>query len=128
MAWFSNKTEEKNESDLVNTSTSVSDTNNHATTAVASSNVDILKRPHVTEKAFGLSQKNVYTFEVDYNANKYQIIQAIKDLYSVTPKKVCITRQKPRKERSLLRNRTAHKNGLKKAYVYLKEGDTINFM
>ena len=88
----------------------------------------VLLRPHITEKAFGLSQRNVYTFAVSPTANKYQVAKAVKDLYNVTPEKVNVTQKQPRKERSLLRNRTSHKPGLKKAYVYLKEGDTINFM
>ena len=89
---------------------------------------DILVRPLITEKAFGLSQQNVYTFLVSPRANAHQVRQAIKQVYDVTPKKVNIVRRQPRTKRSSLRNRTSHQSGYKKAYVYLKDSDTINFM
>ncbi len=129
MAWFSKKTEDKNESEVLQNSDS-SESKKAKSTAITElkADDDVLKKPHISEKSFSLSQNNVYTFEVVYSANKYQVIQAIKSLYNVTPKKVRIIRQQPRKERSLLRNRTSHNAGLKKAYVYLNKGDTINFM
>lgn len=89
---------------------------------------DILVRPLITEKAFGLSQQNVYTFLVSPSANAHQVRQAIRQVYKVTPKKVNMIRRQPRTKRSTLRNRTSHQPGYKKAYVYLNDGDTINLM
>ncbi len=88
----------------------------------------ILRRPRITEKAFALSQKNVYTFEVAPHANKYQVAAAIKQVYKVTPKRVNIVNRRPRTQRSLMRNRATHQPGVCKAYVYLDSGDTISFM
>lgn len=89
---------------------------------------DILVRPLITEKAFSLSQNNVYTFLVSTRANAHQVRHAIKQVYNVTPKKVNMVRRQPRTHRSTLRNRTSHQPGYKKAYVYLNDGDTINFV
>lgn len=95
---------------------------------VDSSLDDVLVRTHVTEKAYDLSKRGVYTFEVAPNANKYVVAQAVKSVYGVTPKQVRIVKTKPRTVRSSMRAKSTHQPGMKKAYVYLKEGDTINYM
>ena len=89
---------------------------------------EILIRPHITEKAFSLSQRSVYTFLVAPSANAHQISKAISNVYGFTPRRVNIVRKQPRTKRSLLRNQASHQPGYKKAYVYLNKGDTINFM
>ena len=43
----------------------------------------IVKRPIVTEKSTKLSEKNKYTFEVDKNANKIEIKNAVEQLFNV---------------------------------------------
>lgn len=88
----------------------------------------ILRRPRITEKAFAASQRGVYTFEVAPDANKHQIKAAVQALYKVSPVRVNIVKKRPRVVQSLMRSRPAHQSGYKKAYVFLKEGDTINFM
>tara|TARA_B100000508_G_scaffold31981_1_gene24585 strand:- start:23091 stop:23465 length:375 start_codon:yes stop_codon:yes gene_type:complete len=80
----------------------------------------------VTEKAVGQSEDNVYTFEVRRDATKYQVRDAIKALYSVTPVKVNIVNKKPAKRMVGSRGRAKHVSGMKKAYVYLKKGDSIS--
>ena len=90
--------------------------------------VDVLKNVHVTEKAFALSEKNVYTFDIDTRANKYMVKTAIKSQYGVTPKKIRIVNRRPRVISSQMRKHDSRQKGLKKAYVYLNEGDTINLM
>lgn len=89
---------------------------------------EVLIRPHITEKAFSLSQQSVYTFLVAPHANAHQVAKAVNSVYGFTPKKVNIVRKQPRTKRSLLRNQASHQPGYKKAYVYLNKGDTINFM
>lgn len=120
MALFGSKKKEKE--------TPKADTATVATSVFEANAADVLKRPHVTEKAFTLSQNNVYTFEVAPNATKYQIAAAIKAVYGVTPARIRVTRKRPRTVRSMARNRTSKQAGIKKAYVSLREGDTINFM
>jgi len=88
----------------------------------------VIVRPRITEKSVGMSEQNVYTFEVKRSASKYQVRDAVIALYKVTPVKVNIVNKKPAERMVGSRNRTKHVAGMKKAYVYLKKGDTINLV
>lgn len=88
----------------------------------------IIVRPKITEKAVTKSEQNVYTFVVRREATKHQVRAAIKALYNVTPVKVNIVNKRPTTAVSRLRGTAKHVPGQKKAYVYLKEGDTINLV
>ena len=41
----------------------------------------IIKRPIITEKSTSLSELKKFTFEVDAHANKYQIKEALQELF-----------------------------------------------
>jgi large subunit ribosomal protein L23 len=90
----------------------------------------ILRRPHVTEKATDLADRmNVYAFEVAKDANKVEVALAVEKLYNVTPVKVAIIARKPKYTVSRSTNRKVIKrHSLKKALVYLKKGDKIEFV
>jgi len=88
----------------------------------------VLKKPQLTEKAMAQSDRKIYTFVVAKNATKYAVASAIKEVYGVTPVKVNIVNKLPRKSLSGTRGRVVAVPGYKKAYVYLKEGDTINLV
>lgn len=88
----------------------------------------VIVRPHLTEKAVGLSGQNVYTFEVSARATKFDVRDAITLIYGVTPVSVNIVKKAPRTSMSRARGRKVTVKGLKKAYVYLKKGDTINLV
>ena len=95
--------------------------------ALKHSEVFTLIKPRVTEKAsFQAETKNVYTFEVSKTANKYQITKAVKDNYKVRPLFVRIASRKAKKV--IVRGKSGVKAGGKKAYVYLKKGDKIEFV
>jgi large subunit ribosomal protein L23 len=90
---------------------------------------NILKRPRVTEKATVLASGQnglVYTFEIPPAANKKQVMEAVKSYYKVTPVKVNIVNLPSRKV--LVRGKIGTKTGVKKALVYLKKGDSIEFV
>ena len=87
-----------------------------------------IKRPRITEKAALLSEKGVYTFEVRAGATKYEVRDAIKAIYNVTPVKVNIVNKKARHSMSRSRGRKVIDHGLRKAYVYLKDGDRIELV
>lgn len=87
---------------------------------------DVLRRPHITEKASALAEKNVYVFEVDPKANKAMVKNAVRLLYKVTPEKVRIVNV-PRK-RVFIRGIRGVKPGMKKALVYLKKGESIEII
>ena len=86
----------------------------------------ILLSPRVTEKGAYLAEQGVYVFNVAPNASKRDIIAAVKKLYSVTPRMIRVTTVPTKIRRSMRTGRTGVKTGGKKAYVYLKKGETIN--
>ena len=83
-----------------------------------------IKKLHVTEKAGILSDHNAYAFEVVKTATKSQIAKEIIKLYKVTPVKVNVVSVKAKKVIS--RGKVGKTNSMKKAYVFLKKGDTID--
>jgi len=87
---------------------------------------NIIKNPRVTEKASFAQEQNIYTFDVEKGANKTEIKKAIFTLYKVKPVKVNILNI-PRKG-IFLRGKLGWKGGGRKALVYLKEGDKIEFV
>ncbi len=89
---------------------------------------DVLVKPHFTEKSMKLGDKNVYTFDVKRDATKFTVRDAVKSLYNVTPVKVNIVNKLPAKRLKGSSNKVVHVPGVKKAYVYLKKGDTINLV
>jgi len=86
----------------------------------------VLISARVTEKATDLAQKGVYAFNIKLDANKRQVMDAVKALYKVTPVAVRMI-SVPRKT---VRHPRRGVNGVsklgKKAYVQLKKGDTIS--
>ncbi len=85
-----------------------------------------IKNLRITEKASFAQEMNVYSFNVASDANKTEISKAILALYKVKPVKVNILSVP--KRRTSFRGRTANKGGGKKALVYLKKGDKIEFI
>lgn len=88
----------------------------------------VIVKPRITEKGVGQSERNVYTFVVRKDATKYDIADAVTALYNVTPVKVNTVTKAPRKHLSRAKGRVVSEKGLKKAYVYLKPGDSITLV
>jgi large subunit ribosomal protein L23 len=89
----------------------------------------VLIRPHVTEKASDLSERGVYAFEINGRANKMHVRQAVEKMFKVKPVKVAVLNNSPKYSRNPRTNRVVLKKaGLKKAMVYLKKGDKIEFV
>lgn len=88
----------------------------------------VIVKPVISEKAVSLTDNRVYTFMVRPDATKYQVAAAITALYNVTPVKVNTVKKAPKKVMSRTRGREIAQKGYKKAYVYLKAGDTINLV
>lgn len=89
----------------------------------------ILKRPHVTEStsAAALNEAHpTYTFQVAPETNKSEVKAAIKELFNVTPVKVNILNVRP--QSVVMRGRRGMVPGMKKAVVYLKKGEKIDFV
>lgn len=102
-----------------------------ATRAAAPTDRDlasVIIRPRITEKAVMGTERNVYTFLVRRDATKHEVRAAVARLYSVTPVKVRTVHKAPARRVAGLRGREVKEAGYKKAYVYLKSGDTINLI
>ncbi len=89
---------------------------------------EVLLRPRLTEKAINMMDNNVYVFDVSLRANKIMIKSAIKDVYKVEPVKIAITRIKTKKKKNPKTGKIGTQSGGKKAYIYLKKGDSIAIM
>jgi large subunit ribosomal protein L23 len=89
-----------------------------------------LQKPRITEKAAIVADKdNVYTFNIAPDATKLDVKKAIEKIYKVAPIKVAITKIPTKKVQVRgQRGKFGSKNGGKKAYVYLKKGDKIDFV
>jgi large subunit ribosomal protein L23 len=89
----------------------------------------VLIRPRVTEKASDLSEKGVYAFEINLRAGKAEVRRAIEQYFKVKPARIAIVVGKPKYARNPRTNRVQVKKAiLKKALVYLKKGDKIEFV
>ncbi len=86
----------------------------------------LIIRPHITEKTTALTQRGVYTFTVHKNATKSEVDKAIQELYKVNPSKVNIINIHPKA--TFQRGHAGTQAGMKKALVFLKEGDKIDFL
>lgn len=91
--------------------------------------MSILITPRATEKAYGLSAKNVYVFNVPLTANKQQIADAVSAEYSVKVTNVATAVQAGKSVRFARgKNRypgTTTRKDTKKAYVTLADGNSI---
>jgi large subunit ribosomal protein L23 len=89
---------------------------------------DIIKKPRITEKGTSAAKScNSYIFEVDKTANKLEIKKAIKAIFNkdVDRINIAIVKGKNKRARNGLLRQTST---IKKAYVKLKAGQTIEFV
>ncbi len=85
---------------------------------------DVIRQPIITEKATMASENNAVVFEVAIEANKPLIKEAVESLFNVKVKAVntSITKGKVKRFKGQLGKR----KDVKKAYVTLEEGNTID--
>jgi len=83
----------------------------------------IIKRPIITEKTTNLKKQNKYVFEVDINATKSQIKQAVEKLFNVDVVEVRTMIMKGKLRR--YGRYEGYKPDWKKAIVTLKSGQII---
>jgi len=89
--------------------------------------MSILLKPRMSEKTYAQSQDGVFVFDVGLEVNKHQVASAVAAEYDVTVEKVNITIVKGKEKRAYKKRKyeTGRRNDIKKAYVTLKEGDSI---
>jgi large subunit ribosomal protein L23 len=85
---------------------------------------DIIVKPIITEKATLASEHGAVVFEVAKSANKPQIKDAIEALFGVKVKAVNTVLTKGKTKR--FRGKPGTRRDVKKAYVVLEEGNTID--
>lgn len=85
----------------------------------------ILLSPRITEKGAYLSAIGAYVFNVALDANKNQIAEAVQEVFKVSPRKVTVVRVPRKVVMTRGSNRKGQTAAGKKAYVYLKKGETI---
>ena len=85
---------------------------------------DVVRKPIITEKATMASESGAVVFEVAVDANKPQIKEAVETLFGVKVKAVNTTITKGKNKR--FRGQPGKRRDVKKAYVTLEEGNTID--
>jgi large subunit ribosomal protein L23 len=85
---------------------------------------EIIRGPVITEKATLLTERNQVVFRVSKDANKLQIKTAVETLFGVTVLGVNTLVQKGKTKR--FRGRPGVRSDVKKAYVQLAEGQSID--
>jgi large subunit ribosomal protein L23 len=85
---------------------------------------DLIKKPVITEKATMASEAGAVVFKVAMEATKPQIKEAVEAVFGVKVKAVNTTITKGKTKR--FRGRPGERSDVKKAYVTLEEGNTID--
>jgi large subunit ribosomal protein L23 len=85
---------------------------------------DVIRKPIITEKATMASEANAVVFEVSIDANKPMIKEAVESLFGVKVKAVNTSITKGKSKR--FRGQLGKRKDVKKAYVTLEEGNTID--
>lgn len=85
---------------------------------------DVIRKPVITEKATMASEANAVVFQVATDATKPQIKEAVESLFGVKVKAVNTTITKGKTKR--FRGRLGVRSDVKKAYVTLEDGNTID--
>ena len=85
---------------------------------------DIILKPVVSEKSYGLLDQNKYTFVVRPDANKIQIRQAVEQIFSVKVTSVNTLNRPGKRKRT--RFGYGKRADSKRAIVTLAEGERID--
>ncbi len=85
---------------------------------------DVIRKPVITEKATMASENGAVVFEVAIASSKPQIKEAVEALFGVKVKAVNTTITKGKNKR--FRGQMGTRKDVKKAYVTLEEGNTID--
>ncbi len=96
--------------------------------ALAYSNLEnVLLAPWLSEKALIGTEKGVYVFNVPLRANKLEVKKAVERVFKVVPTAVNIVNVRGKSKSLRTKRGFGVRSKRRKAYVYLKKGDTIQF-
>ena len=88
------------------------------------SSYEIIRRPIITEKATLASEVGGVVFEVAKKTTKAEIKEAVENLFKVKVKAVNTSISKGKRKR--FRGQLGKQRDVKRAYVMLEEGNTID--
>lgn len=86
--------------------------------------LSVLRAPRVSEKSARLAEHNQYVFEVAQDATKSDVKSAVENLFDVSVLSVNLVNVKGKLK--LFRFRAGRKGSMRKAYVRLAEGQSID--
>ena len=86
--------------------------------------LNLIKKPVITEKSTANAQFNKYIFEVRNDANKINIKKTIEEIYKVKVQKLNSLNVKSKPK--VFKGQRGTKSELKRIIVTLKEGNTID--
>jgi len=86
--------------------------------------LNLIKKPVITEKSTANAQFNKYTFEVRNDANKINIKKTIEEIYKVKVQKLNSLNVKSKPK--VFKGQRGTRSELKRIIVTLKEGNTID--
>jgi large subunit ribosomal protein L23 len=87
---------------------------------------DVVIRPVVSEKSYGLLDRNVYTFIVRSTATKIQIRDAVEQIFNVHVMKVNTLNRKGKRKRNRRLPTFGKRADTKRAIVTLSAGNRID--
>ena len=86
---------------------------------------DVIIRPVVSEKSYGLLDQNVYTFVVHPEASKPEIHDAVESIFNVRVLKVNTLNRNGKRKRNRRTGTWGSRPDQKRAFVTLADGDRI---
>ena len=92
--------------------------------AVQKNHRDVLIKPVISEKSYGLLDENKYTFEVHPDANKTEIKIAVEKVFGVAVTSVNTLNRQGKRRRT--RNGWGKRKDTKRAIVSVAPGDRID--
>ena len=92
--------------------------------SAAANHYDVIRKPLITEKTTTASENGAVVFEVAIDSNKPMIKEAVEALFGVKVKAVNTSITKGKSKR--FRGQMGRRKDVKKAYVTLEEGNTID--
>ncbi len=86
----------------------------------------VVIKPIVSEKSYGLLDQGVYTFEVHTDANKIQIRQAVESIFNVQVDRVNTLNRQGKRKRNRKKMTFGQRPNTKRAIITLKGDDRID--
>lgn len=87
---------------------------------------DVILRPVVSEKSYGLLDEGAYTFVVAPGSNKTEIRRAVEEIFGVQVIKVNTLNRPGKRKRNRRQPTFGRRADTKRAIVTLAEGDSID--